>query len=370
MARHPYDQLPDHTKWSRAVARLEPGAVDPVAGFPFTITRHDKVATAGSCFAQHIARHLRNSGFTFFVPEDGHPLGDGKLRLDYNYGIYSARYGNIYTTRQLLQLFHRAFGRYDPALEPWVMPDGSLIDPLRPAIQPGGFATRREYDLDQAQHLRAVRRMFEELDYFVFTLGLTEGWFDRRSGAMLPLCPGVAGGTYDEAETGFVNLTVGEVVEDLAAVLAELSAVNPAAKVIFTVSPVPLAATALPRHVAVSTSYSKAVLRVACEDICARYGHVAYFPSFEVITSSATGGRYFAADRRTVLEDGVDHVMRLFFTHGTDAAPLPAGEAVRAPEADGSAFLNDMNRLVKVLCEEELLDRGEAVREHAPVAGA
>ena len=157
-------------------------------------------------------------------------------------------------------------------------------------------------------------------------------------------------------ETAFHNLTVDEVVADMAAFVTRLRAINPAARIILTVSPVPLAATALDRHVAVSTSYSKAVLRVACEALCARFAGLAYFPSYEVITSSATGGGYLAADRRSVLESGVEHVMRLFFAHATDAATEAPRPAVVKRE-DGRAFLSEMTTLVGVLCEEELLDR-------------
>lgn len=63
---HPYKDLPDIAFWKRAVADLDAGAVDPVANVCFRIRRDDKVATAGSCFAQHISKRLRASGFNFF----------------------------------------------------------------------------------------------------------------------------------------------------------------------------------------------------------------------------------------------------------------------------------------------------------------
>ena len=33
-----------------------------------------RIASAGSCFAQHIARHLRQTGFNFLVTETAHPM--------------------------------------------------------------------------------------------------------------------------------------------------------------------------------------------------------------------------------------------------------------------------------------------------------
>lgn len=32
----------------------------------------------------------------------------------FGYGLYSARYGNIYTARQLVQTFREAYGRFQP----------------------------------------------------------------------------------------------------------------------------------------------------------------------------------------------------------------------------------------------------------------
>lgn len=78
-----------------------------------------------------------------------------------------------------------------------------------------------------------------------------------RDGAVFPLCPGVLGGTFDKRRHEFVNLDVEDVVADVTAFVSELRAVNPEARVILRVSPVPLIATAEPRHILVSTIASK-----------------------------------------------------------------------------------------------------------------
>lgn len=352
---HPYKLLPDHTRWYRAVSKIDPNDFDPVVDFPFEIGTADKVATAGSCFAQHIARHMRLRGFSYFVVEPGHFLANDAILEEFQYSTYSARYGNVYTSRQLRQLFERAYGSTAYDVEAWPLGDGRYADPFRPTIQPNGFSSLAELEADRVQHLAQVRRMFEELDYFVFTLGLTECWYDRATGAALPICPGVSGGTYSEDSTGFVNLGAADVVEDMKQFLADLAKVNPKARVILTVSPVPLAATALNRHVATSTVYSKSVLRVAAEELVNAFDHVAYFPSFEVITAGPSAGRYFADDKRTVLEDGVKHVMGLFFKHATNAENASPRTAPVDDMAEGRASIAAMQNVVKVLCDEELL---------------
>jgi hypothetical protein len=190
---HPYKTLPGKAFWKRSVAKSRPSEVDPVGVFEFRITPEAKVATAGSYFAQHIARHLRNSGYQYYVVEEGHPNIPAAIREKHHYGTFSARYGNIYTARQLLQLMHRAYGGFAPKEDAWIEADGSVLDPYRPTVQPGGYISVAEMHADRAQHLAAVRKMFETLDVFVFTLGLTECWAAREDGAAFPLCPGVEG---------------------------------------------------------------------------------------------------------------------------------------------------------------------------------
>jgi hypothetical protein len=356
MSEHPYKRLPDKAFWRRSVAGIAPEAVDPVGVFNLRIKSDTKVATAGSCFAQHIARHLESSGFNYYVCEPGHPILPPEIRKTHGYGVFSARYGNIYTARQLLQLFKRAYGRFDPAEEPWIDPDGSVRDPFRPTIQPRGFVSSAEMQADRTQHLAAVRLMFETLDVFVFTLGLTECWESRVDGAVFPLCPGVEGGEFNKKKYRFKNQKIGDVVNDMVEFVESLRAVNPRSEIVLTVSPVPLMASAeRDAHVLSATTYSKSVLRVAAETLRRRYDHVHYFPSYEIITGSFSRGRYFANDLRSVTEEGVSHVMRLFLQHATGESRTSPVSA--RPAAAPDDFLNRAEAVVEVECDEASLDR-------------
>jgi hypothetical protein len=357
MSQHPYKSLPEKAFWRRSVAGIDPGKVDPVGTFDLQIHPDTKVATAGSCFAQHIARYLKNSGFSYYVAEAGHPILPAGARERQNYGLFSARYGNIYTTRQLLQLFERAYGRFEPEEEVWQTAPDVFLDPFRPTTQPGGYISREELLRDRDQHLAAVREMFETLDVFVFTLGLTECWRSRADGAVFPVCPGVEGGTFDPDRYEFYNQPVDDVVADLAAFRNGLKSVNPKAQIIFTVSPVPLVATAEPgAHVLSATTYSKSVLRVAAETMRQKFDNVHYFPSYEIIVGAFNRGAYYAPDLRNVLENGVSHVMGLFLKHATGAAQ-PAEPEPRQQLGEEDEHLKAASKLVEVECDEVALDR-------------
>ncbi|MBW9064486.1 GSCFA domain-containing protein [Rhizobium herbae] len=355
---HPYRQLPDNAFWRRAVAAPDMGNVDPVSRFALKIGPQTRVATAGSCFAQHIARHLKASGFNYYVAEAGHPLISEEIRTAHNYGTFSGRYGNIYTARQLKQLIERAEGQFSPVEVPWIDADGTVRDPFRPAVQPGNFASAAEMEADRRMHLKAVKRMFETLDVFVFTLGLTECWRSREDGAVFPLCPGVEGGTFDPDRYEFYNQTVGDVIADMESVIAYIARINPQAQIVLTVSPVPLMATAAAdEHVLTATTYSKSVLRVAAQELTNGHRNVHYFPSFEIITGAYNRGRYYAEDLRNVTEEGVSHVMRLFLKHAASLeGEIP--RQVETAEPNRSAFELAAARFVEVECDEAALDRG------------
>lgn len=385
---HPYSDLDAKSFWRPSIAEVEPTAVDPVTT-DLRIDPDTRIATAGSCFAQHIARYLRSSGFHFMNAETPPTVLSRRAADAGQYGTYSARYGNIYTARQLLQLFRRAHGTFAPAEDCWEGTDGSVIDPFRPQIQPGGFASKREFELDREQHFAAVRRMFSHLDVFVFTLGLTETWEAVADGAIFPMCPGTAGGVFDPQRHRFVNLTVDDVTNDLTTFFGELRQVNPKAQLLLTVSPVPLVATASGQHVLTATTYSKSVLRVAAETAAAETG-IHYFPSYEIVTNAANRGSYFAPDLRQVTEAGVSHVMGLFFRHlaGHVVEPVVEPAAPTTTQTDlqstGSPSVvgpntaveagididltvehdqdeSDIDETMQVICDLETLDPGPSV---------
>ena len=350
---HPYKGLPDYAYWRRAVEGVPVSVFDPVINPRIRISKHDRVATAGSCFAQHIARHLTKNGFNYYVTETAHPFCPEDIAASHNYGVFTARYANIYTSRQLVQLFTRAYGTFQPLEDVWQRADGRFVDPFRPQISPSGYATTAEMLFDRTHHLACVRQAFETLDVFVFTLGLTEGWCSKEDGAVFPVCPGVSGGSFDDGRHRFFNLRVADVTADLREFRTMLHSVNPNARILLTTSPVPLVATAEDRHVLVSTTASKAVLRAACDEML-DFPDVDYFPSYEIITGAYNRGTYFANDLRSVTESGVSHVMRLFLQHmalDSDVPTVPGSTA-----SPVRSVVEEMAEIVRVVCEEEALN--------------
>ena len=347
---NPYAGLPDYQFWRRAIERLPASAVNPVVRAGFALSHECKVATAGSCFAQHISRTLAGHGFNYYVTEGGGdmPMQEATRR---NFGVFSARFGNLYTARQLVQLIERAYGRFSPLDNSWTRSDGKLVDPFRPQVEPDGFDSIEALEQSRDHHFTAVRDMFENLDIFVFTLGLTETWRSIDDGAVFPLAPGVVAGEMDRERYEFVNFNVRDVVTDLQLFINQLAAINPGAKIILTVSPVPLIATYENQHVLVSTAYSKSVLRAAAGEITKANAHCDYFPSYEIITGNYNRGQYFETDLRSITQEGVDHVMRIFLSGYANEEPARTDNGT-----DQQEIMNEMARANAVVCDEEAID--------------
>ena len=320
------------------------------------ISRSDTVATAGSCFAQHISRAMIRNGFNWIDAEPAPSSLPASLRKDYGYGVFSFRTGNIYTAAALRQWVEAAYGEKPLDNELWEQ-KGRFFDPLRPAIEPDGFASEKECRALRQHTLGAMRKALTGVDLFVFTLGLTESWRNRKTGFVYAACPGTLAGRFSQEDHEFHNQTYPEIHADMQAALDCIMRHNPGVKFLLTVSPVPLVATAELRHVLVSTTHSKSVLRAVAGDLSSQRADTDYFPSYEIINSAPFRGSFFMPNQREVSTAGVNFVMTHFFAGlGLEDAVAPAvvqhqGTRSALPtEGAGSDPKDDIQ------CEEALLE--------------
>lgn len=327
---NPYQQVPEKGYWRTAIADRAVFDIGDLWQPKFQLQAQDPVATYGSCFAQHIGRALAAREHTWLITEPlpAPALCPPELAKEFNYGIFSARTGNIYTTSLLRQWTQWAL---DPAGTPdevWEQ-GGNFIDPFRPQIEPGGFRSQADLMKSRLQAVACFKRSIEQARYFVFTMGLTESWFNAQHGYEYPMCPGTIAGQYSADLHRFCNQTAAQVAEGLRGAVDNMRRINPAIKLILTVSPVPLTATASGQHVLVATTYSKSVLRTVAGEVAASDSDIDYFPSYEIITGTPFEGIFFERNKRSVHPRGVDFVMDNFF--GAMQAKAPARPPARPP---------------------------------------
>ena len=265
MENNPYSTLRKEAFWRTAVADCNQFEIKGLWKPRFQIDPKMKVATFGSCFAQHIGRALAANGFQWMDAEPG-PRGlSVENRKRFNYGIFSARTGNIYTTALLYQWLAWAVGIADVPTEVWDH-DGRFYDPFRPSIEPDGFASREELFQSRKITLKALNTIVQTCDVFVFTLGLTEAWVNNRKGYEYAVCPGTVAGSFDPSQHRFHNHDFTSIRSNLIEAVKLISERNHRARFLFTVSPVPLTATMSGEHVAVATMASKSILRAVAQD--------------------------------------------------------------------------------------------------------
>jgi len=337
----PYSNLPVRNFWKTGVAAFSPATIEGLYRKRFDISPGTCVATAGSCFAQHIARYLRKRGYSV-LDEEPAPVGmPAEVASQHGYGLFSARFANIYVVRRLLQLLQEATGTFQP--QDWIWEHkGRFYDALRPSVEPEGLASADEVRTHRERHLRACLRMIRKTDVFVFTLGLTEAWIHKASGTVYASAPSSPSGQYDPDQHIFKNFGVAEIYNDFVELRSIAKSINPDIKFLLTVSPVPLTATASDEHVLVATTYSKSVLRAVAGELYANFDDIDYFPSYEFISSHFSRGAFYEPNLRSVTMTGVDTVMRVFFEQHNAGTP-----AVAISEENGDE---------DVVCEEAMLE--------------
>jgi len=339
---NPYRSQPPKAFW-RSVSGVHFADMTDVPA-PLDIRPTDRIATAGSCFAQHIGRNLRERGAGRYMDLEPAPSHLSRAdAMEHGFGIYSCRYGNLYTVRQLRQLAQECLGEFEPREVVWES-RGRFFDAMRPSVDPVGHADAETVLTLRKLHLAKVREMLETLDLFVFTLGLTEGWVTTDDHTVFASCPGTVAGTFDAAKYRFANFRHGQIVEDFETFYRLLKRINPSARILLTVSPVSLQATASDKHVLVANTYSKATLRAVAGDLADTLPDVMYFPSYELVTNHANRGSFYDPDMRNVNHFGVRHVMDHFFR----ALPFATDGSVKGDEDNA------------VICDEERLANEQA----------
>ncbi|WP_428966232.1 GSCFA domain-containing protein [Micromonospora fluostatini] len=308
---NPYESMPARAFWRAAVAEPGMAGISDLWRPAFAIGQDDPVITAGSCFAANLGRALLDRGWNWWDAEPAPPGLTGPERRARGYGAFSFRTGNIYTAAVARQWLAWALGRAEPPTEAWAG-EGRFFDPFRPSIEPAGFASAEEMLESRLTTLAAIRRAVTGASVLIFTVGLTESWRDAASGDTYPVCPGTVRGEFDPDRHVFHEFTFAEVYEDLVAIVDLCRAANPGLRVVLTVSPVPLTATATGGHVLTATVHAKSVLRAAVGQVAAERDDVDYFPSYEIVAGFPARAAFFEPNLRTVTPDGVDFVVRHF----------------------------------------------------------
>jgi len=279
------------TKWpDRSTGRIEPLCLPAIVP-SFSIPRSASVFTIGSCFARHIEFALAEHGLTvptlaFRVPREELWAGTGMIT-----GIL-----NKYTPFSMLNEIEFVLGDSD----------GSefLIETGEDRYWDGQLHTTESVPLARALKRRGkIRDLYasaiRDSAVVIVTLGLIEAWWDEERQLYLN---DTAPKHLVDRHPGrffFEVLPIGKVIAAVRRLIELLHRLNPAQKVLLTVSPVPFVRSFAGKDAIIANSYSKSALRVAAEIVTREHDWVDYYPSYESVTSS---------ERALAWEDDLVHV--------------------------------------------------------------
>lgn len=247
----------------------------PAAGF---VAKDTPVVAFGSCFAANISKYLHARDYNVLTKKDERSyvttMGDG-----------------IVHTFAIRQQFEWAWLNKTPSVELWH----------------GYKAEEFGYDEEARQ---ATRDLFNAAEVFVITLGLSEIWYDEPTGEVF--WRAVPAHKIDPSRHKFRVSTQAENKANLHEIRRLIRAHRPDAKILFSLSPIPLTATFRPVSCMTANSVSKAVLRSALDEFIreAQDENLFYFPSYEVVMHGFNN--QWLADRKHVYTHVLDFNMKIF----------------------------------------------------------
>jgi hypothetical protein len=272
------------------------------------MNKNTAIGSAGSCFAVEIAKVLQQEDFNYVISElgdnpaeeaiiDGYAVGSGKA-------MYSANFGILFNTPSLRQLAEKAFS--EKKFNKYLVKDdnGYFMDPYRENVF---FHNKENYLTDYPKHVAAIKDTLMSSEVFIFTAGLNECW-ELFDGTVISRNP----------RRGFHHmiqhkiLTVQENIDNILTFFNIVKRHNPNFKLVLTLSPVPLLATGRgdTHHILEANTHSKAVLRVALEEVVSSHPDIYYLPSYELVTECQELA--WEGDHRHVTPETVDRVITMF----------------------------------------------------------
>jgi hypothetical protein len=247
---------------------------------PF-LDKGTRITAFGSCFARNLTKHLTAIGYN---------LSSGR---DPSIHISTMGEGLVNT--------YALLGQFEWALEAKKQP----VD-LWHGFKGEDFG----YDEEIRERTRDV---FLTTDFFVITLGLSEVWYDEPTGGVF--WRAVPVDRFDASRHKFRVSTVEETKTNLRRMYELIRRHAPDAKVLFTLSPISLAATFRPVSCITANVASKAILRAGLDEFMRENAadlnrRLFYFPSYEILLNLFTDP--WRHDNRHPQNYVIDSIMKIF----------------------------------------------------------
>jgi len=250
----------------------------PAHRAPFDIAHTDRVLLIGSCFTEHICERLVEAKFPILTNPNGIVYNPVSIARS----LHALQQPDFDSKNDLFQqqgLWHS-----------WEH-HSRFSHPDRDTAAEKITVAHRQ----AAAFLKTANRL-------LITLGTADVFVLRDTGQVVANNHKVPANRFEQR-----RLSVVETVDALAEALLPLQAAMPDLRVVLTVSPV--------RHLRtgfVENQRSKAVLVLACAELCERFDFAHYFPAYELLLDDLRDYRFYAADMIHPADTAVDYIWEQF----------------------------------------------------------
>ncbi len=243
-----------------------------------SINLSDKLMTIGSCFADEMGAKLQSSKFD----------------------VLKNPFGTVYNPISIHQLLSNSIDEAIPSQERFLKRDGFFYHFDFHSDWSEGNQDLLNQKLSGI--LATVQRALATCKFLIITYGTAWAYEHKSLNSIVANCHKVPQADFDKC-----LLTQKKIIESFEGFYAKLKKLNPACRLILTVSPV--------RHIKDTlelNSVSKSILRLTCHTLSETYPDVSYFPAYEIMLDDLRDYRFYKSDMIHPSEQAIDYIWDKF----------------------------------------------------------
>lgn len=245
----------------------------PIPSYPFKMGYQDQLFFIGSCFSDHISSFFQKHRFNTVSNPFGTLFNPKSIYENLNRVVQQKKCSKEY-------LYH-INNRYISFNHQGKISGKDEISLLK---------TIDSIDIQTFNDISSAQFLF-------ITLGTAFCYRFIERDIIVANCHKIPNSRFEK-----IRLPIEDIVSDFQRIIASLHHINPALKIIFTVSPV--------RHLSDGfheNQLSKSILHLAIDELC-KINQVYYFPSYELIMDDLRDYRFYARDLCHPGENSIEYV--------------------------------------------------------------
>jgi hypothetical protein len=245
-----------------------------------TIPLNARILTIGSCFAD----------------------GIGEKFLENKFQVLVNPFGTVYNPLSIHKLIGMAIRNQNPAAETYLINDEVHCNY---DFHSSFSAANREQLQEKIKNaMELVHSFLVKCDFLFITYG-TSWVYQLANGQPVANCHKQPAESFNK--TLLDQQTIAHSFKEM---YEELKKINPAIKIILTLSPIRHIKDTLPLN-----AVSKSVLRVVCHELTTTFNEVEYFPAYEIMMDDLRDYRFYTSDMIHPNADAVEYIWNKFSQH-------------------------------------------------------